>query len=341
MKPRHTADQRESGRSTRDDAPAERDGEERGRSAESPKEIPKKGWKDILWRTKEEMTEDNLSIVAAGVAFYIFLGLIPALAAGISIYGLVADPSTIQQQVDSMAGVLPADVIEILDEQMTRIAEERTGATWGAILGIGFALWSGARATKSLMMALNITYEEEETRGFVRLNLVALGLTLAGVVAALVAVGLIVAIPIVLKYVGLGEAAKMIVSVIRWPLLAVFAIAGLSALYRYAPDREEAKWRWVSWGAVLATIIWIAVSAGFSYYVSNWGSYNKTYGSLGAVVVILLWLMISAYVVLLGAELNAEMEHQTGEDTTDEPDEPRGQRGAYVADNMGKAHDKN
>jgi membrane protein len=309
----------------------------RGRSAETPKEIPAKGWRDILWRTKEAMKEDNLSIVAAGVAFYIFLGIIPALGALISTWGLMADPATIQRQVESMAGFLPQDAINILGEQMTRIAQESTGASFAAALGILLALWSGAKAMKTVMLALNITYEEEETRGFIRLNLTALALTLAGIVGFMVAVGVIVALPIVLDKVGLGEAAKVAVSVLRWPLLATFAIFGLSILYRYAPDRDAAQWRWVSWGAVVATTLWLLVSAGFSFYVSNFGNYNKTYGSMGAVVVLLLWFLITAYVALLGAELNSEMEHQTAEDTTDEPPMPRGKRNAYVADHLGPA----
>lgn len=307
----------------------------RGRSADAPSEIPKPGWKDILWRTKEELKKDNLSIVAAGVAFYIFLGIIPAMGALISIWGLVAEPATIQQQVDSMSGVLPADVIEILDEQMTRLANQKSGALLGTIVGILLAVWSGAKAMKSLMSALNITYDEEETRGFFRLNLTAVALTMAGIVGFIVAIGIIIALPIALKFVGLGSTGAALVKILRWPLLAVFAVFGLGILYRYGPDRDPARWRWVSWGAVVATLMWIAVSAGFSFYVASFGNYNKTYGALGAVVVLLLWFLISAYCVLFGAELNAEMEHQTKRDTTKGPDQPRGKRGAYVADNIG------
>ena len=314
---------------------------DRGRSAEKPGEIPKRGWKDIFWRTKGEMKKDNLSMIAAGVAFYIFLGIIPALAALISIYGLVADPATIQSQVDQMQGLLPPDVVQIMDEQMTRIAEEKNKASWGAALGILLALWSGSKATKALIMALNIAYEEEETRGFFRLNLVALGLTLAGIVGVIIAVGLIVAIPIILQQIGMSGVTETLMNVLRWPLLALFAVVAVATLYRYAPDRDPAKWRWVSWGSVGATVVWLAVSAGFSYYVSNFGSYNKTYGSLGAVVVLLLWFLISAYVVLIGAEVNSEMEHQTARDTTTDPPKPRGQRDAYVADHVGKSHETN
>jgi membrane protein len=313
------------------------DHQHRGRPADKPSDIPKPGWKDILWRTKEQMEKDNLSIVSAGVAFYIFLGLIPALGALISIWGLVADPLTIQEQINSMAGFLPQEVIKMLNEQMARIAGEPTGATLGAIIGVLLALWSGAKAMKAVMMALNITYEENETRGFIRLNLSALALTLAGILGFMLAIGIIVALPIVLEKIGLDSTATTIVKIVRWPLLALFAMLGLGILYRYAPDRDPARWRWVSWGAFVATLLWLAVSAGFSFYASNFGNYNKTYGSLGAVVVVLLWFLISAYVVLLGAELNAEMEHQTERDTTTGPDQPRGQRHAYVAGHTGES----
>jgi membrane protein len=308
-----------------------------GRNANQPSDLPKAGWKDILWRTKEEMKNDNLSIVAAGVAFYVFLGIIPALGALISVWGLIAEPAVIQQQVDSMAGMLPAQVIEILDEQMTRIASQKSSALLGTIIGVLLAVWSGAKAMKSLITALNITYAEKETRGFIRLNVTAIALTVAGIAGFLLAVGIIVVLPVALGYVGLGSTAAALVNIVRWPLLAVFAAIGLSILYQYGPDRDPARWRWVSWGAVIATIMWIAVSAGFSFYVANFGSYNKTYGTLGAVVVFLLWLLISAYTVLFGAELNAEMEHQTKRDTTKGPDQPQGERNAYVADHLGSA----
>lgn len=281
------------------------------------------------------MAKDNLSIVAAGVAFYIFLGLIPALGAVVSIWGLVSDPVTIQQQVDSMSGMLPQDVIKIVDEQMSGVANQKAGATLGAIVGVLLAIWSGAKAMKSLMNGLNVTYGEEETRGFIRLNVTAIALTVAGIVGFLLAIGIIVALPIGLKYVGLGSTAAALVNIVRWPLLGIFAVLGLGILYRYGPDRNPAQWRWVSWGAVLATLIWIAVSAGFSFYVSNFGNYNKTYGSLGAVVVFLMWFLLSAYVVLFGAELNAEMELQTARDTTDVREKSHGKRGAHRADDIG------
>lgn len=313
------------------------DTDDRGRSAEGPGEIPKRGWKDILTRTKESMAEDDLSIVAAGVAFYVFLGLIPALGAVISIWGLLADPITVQEQISAMAGVLPGDVVNILEEQMTRIASQPAGALTATLIGILLALWSGAKAMKAVMVALNITYGEKETRGFIKLNATALALTFAGVIGFIVAIGVVVALPIILSKIGLDDATATVLSLARWPFLALFAMFGLSILYRYGPNRKAARWRWVSWGAFLGTVVWIAVSAGFSFYVSNFGSYNKTYGSLAAVVVLMLWFMISAYVVLLGSELNAELEHQTARDTTIGPEQPRGHRQARMSDEIGRA----
>jgi membrane protein len=310
--------------------------EDRGHSAEKPADLPKPGWKEILCRTKDDLKKHNLSMIAAGVAFYVFLGLIPALGALISIWGLVAEPATIQQQVESMSGLLPQDVVQILNDQLSRIANQPAGATLGAIIGTLLAIWSGAKAMKAVMIALNISYEEEETRGFFRLNFTAIALTLAGIVGFLLAIGAIVALPLVLERIGLDSTATALVKIVRWPLLALFAILGLGVLYRFGPDRKPPRWRWVSWGAVFATFAWLAISAGFSFYVANFGNYNKTYGSLGAVVVFLMWFLISAYMVLFGAELNAELEKQTARDTTTGPDLPRGQRNARAADTLGE-----
>jgi membrane protein len=309
--------------------------EDRGRTAEKPSEIPKQGWRDILWRTKERVKNDNLSIVSAGIAFYVFLGLIPALGALISIYGLAADPATIRDQLSSLRGALPQEVITILNDQMIRIAQQSAGATVGALFGTLLALWSGAKAIKSLMVGLNIAYHERETRGFLRLNGTALALTLAGTLGIIIAIGIIVAVPPLLSYVRLEQGAALAVSLIRWPLLGFLAFMGFAVVYRYGPERDRAKWRWVSWGAAVATIIWLGASAAFSYYTAHFAKYNQTYGSLGAVVVLLLWFVLSAYVVLLGAELNAELEHQTARDTTAGPPKPRGERNAYVADHIG------
>jgi membrane protein len=311
---------------------------QRGRGADKPSDIPRLGWRDILKRTKDEIAKDNISILSAGVAFFLLLGLIPGLAALISIYGLVSDPAQVQEQFQAVSGVMPAAVAELLTDQMTRIAESTGGATLGAILGILIALWGGSVAIKNLMYALNIAYDEQERRSFIRFTATALVMTLAAVLVGVLAIGLIVALPAVLSWIGIENDAQLIANLIRWPLLAILGVVTLAALYRFGPSRAKPEWTWVSWGSIVAMVLWLLASVLFSVYVSNFGSYNQTYGSLGAVVVLLLWLYISAFVVLLGAELNSEMEHQTARDTTEHPRKPMGRRGAHVADNLGEAY---
>jgi len=312
-------------------------GDGRGRSAAAPTQIPKPGWRDILLRTKAAIGKDNLSIIAGGTAFFILLGLVPGLAALISIYGLIANPSDIEKQFDSFSGAMPAEVRTVLETQMTRIASAPHTAGFAAIVGLLLALWGGAAAMKTVMNALNIVYHEEEKRGYVKLTLMALGLTFGLIVIGALSVGAIVVLPLVLAHVGLGDAAKTAVSVLRWPFLLGIALVALAVVYRYAPSREKPKWKWVSPGAVMATLLWVAGSALFAFYAQRFGSYNKTYGSLGAIVVLMLWLYISAFALLLGAEINAQAEAQTAKDTTTGEPEPIGQRGAYVADRKAKS----
>ncbi len=309
---------------------------ERGREAGRPGEIPKPGWRDIALRTWREQSRDNLSLVAAGVAFYVLLAMVPAMAAMLSIYGLVADPRQLQQNIGQMGGVLPQDAMSIIQRQLSEVASGAGGAlSVAAAVSILLALWSASKGMKGLIQALNIAYEEEERRGFLKLNAVSLGLTLAGLIFFIVALTAVVAIPAILGNLGLPDSVKWAVSLARWPLLAVAGIVALAALYRYAPSRDAPRWRWVSPGSVAATLLWIAASLLFSVYVSNFGSYNETYGSLGAVVILLMWLFITSYVVLLGAELNSEMEHQTRKDTTKGEPRPMGSRGARMADELG------
>jgi membrane protein len=209
-------------------------------------------------------------------------------------------------------------------------------------LGIGFlvsltlALWSARSGTSSMITALNVAYEEPEKRSFIWFQVIAIGLTAGIVLFTLVALGLIAVLPVVIDFLPLGEFGKMLSSIIRWPVLLVLLLVGLSVLYRYAPSREEPKWRWVSWGAAVATALWIIGSALFSLYVAKFAGYDKSYGSLGGVVVLLMWLYLSAFVVLLGAELNAEIEHQTARDSTTGGPKPLGARGAKMADTIGR-----
>lgn len=310
---------------------------DRGRSAGKPSEIPKPGWRDILLRVKDEQKKDNLSIVAAGVAFYSLLAIFPAIAAAVSIYGLVADTVELQRHVATLGRFLPPEAFGILNRQLGDIVAGSGGAlTVAAIGGIVLALWAAAKGMKALIIALNITYDEEESRGFFKLNGLALLLTLGSILFFLFSLTMIVVIPVVLEWLGLPETMRTAISLLRWPLLAVFIMLALAALYRYAPARDEPRWQWVSWGAVIATILWLVASALFSWYASNFGKYNETYGSMGAVIILLMWFFLSAYAVLIGAEFNAEMEHQTGKDTTRGKEEPMGRRNAEMADTVGR-----
>lgn len=309
-------------------------GDERGRSADSPAQVPAKGWKDIFKRTFQQIGEDNLSIVAAGVAFFAFLAIVPAMASVIAIYGFVADPATVSQHLDTLRRVVPAEAMPLLQEQLERITQNNPAAGWGAIIGLALTLFASLKGTKALMEGLNIAYDEREKRGFVKLHLVAFVLTFGAILGVAALVGLIAVLPAVLSYMRLSGFAETLLGVLRWPLMAALFMFGLAALYRYGPSRDEPKWRWVTPGAALAAIIWLIGSALFSLYATNFGNFDKTYGSLGAVVAFLLWLQLSAFVVLLGAELNCEQERQTARDTTEGHEQPMGQRGAYAADTV-------
>ncbi|WP_293856444.1 YihY/virulence factor BrkB family protein [uncultured Alsobacter sp.] len=322
--------------------PAQADGtsvapDGRGRTAARPGQIPARGWQDILWRTWEEMQEDRLVSVAAGVTFYLLLALVPGIAALVSIYGLFADPATIRDHLNSLAGVLPGGAVDVVGEQIGRIAGQGRGTLGTAfVTSLLISLWSANAGTKALFDALNVAYDETEKRSFLRLTLVSLGCTLAAVAFLIVALAGVVVVPLVLDAVGLGTVAEAIIRVARWPLLLVIVAVALAALYRYGPSRDEPRWRWVSVGSAFAALGWLVASLLFSWYAANFGSYNQTYGSLGAVVGFMTWMWISCIVVLLGAELNAETEHQTERDTTDGPAKPLGARGARMADTVGK-----
>ncbi|WP_244639576.1 YihY/virulence factor BrkB family protein [Aureimonas endophytica] len=309
----------------------------RGRHAGTPREIPAKGWRDILWRTFGEFSDDRLLLVSAGVTFYVLLALFPAITALISIYGLFTDPVAINEQLQGLAGILPGGAVSIIGEQMQRVTAHSDGKLgFGMIFGLGLALWSANAGMKTLFDALNIVYEEEEKRGFVRLTLVSLAFTLGTLVFLVLALSGIVVLPVALKFVGLGGLESWLL-LLRWPVLLVVVAAGLSLIYRVGPSRRPAKWRWLTWGSALAAVLWSLFSILFSWYVQNFGNYDETYGSLGAAIGFMTWIWISTVVVLLGAELNAEIEHQTAEDSTAKSPRPMGQRGAEMADTLGEA----
>lgn len=318
----------------------ERGGEERGRDATSPLAIPAKGWKDIAYRVWAEIGDDRVGLIAAGIAFYALLALFPAIAAGISLWGLFADPAVIERQFAGASRILPQEAAALLMEQAHAVASSAgAGLTLAAMGGVLFSLYSASKGVGALMDGLNQSYDEQEKRGFVGRTITAIGIAAALVVGALAAAGAMLALPGVLGALGLGEVGRTIASWLRWPLLFLLVMTGLALIYRYAPCRAKPRWQWVSPGALVATALWVVASIGFSFYVRAFGNYNETYGSLGAAIIALMWLWLSAYIVLLGAEINAELERQTRHDTTSGPAKPMGQRDAYSADTVGEAHE--
>jgi membrane protein len=311
-----------------------------GRDAEKPTEVPKAGWLDVLTRTKQQISEDNLPIVGAGVAFYAFVAVVPALVVFIALYGLIADPATVSQHISSLAETVPGEVMPLLEEQMNRIASTPQSASVSAIIGLIIALYGSAKATKALIKGLNIAYDENEKRGFLKLNAIALVLTIGAMISAIIAIALVAVLPAIVSNLNLGETVEKLVVWLRWPVLIGGFTAVLAVVYRFGPSRNDPKWRWVSPGAIVAGLLWLLGSAAFSLYVSQFGNYDKTYGPLGAIVVFLLWLLISALAILVGAEVNAELERQTLKDSTRGESKPIGTRGAEAADTVGPTREE-
>jgi membrane protein len=310
----------------------------RGRQARAPLQIPWRGWKDIVVRTYHEIQEDRLLALAAGVVFYSLLALFPALAAGVSVYALFADAATISKHLSIAAGVIPAGTLDLLGGEISRFAAKSDGRlTFGFLVGLAIALWSANAGMKAIFDALNIIYDEEEKRGLIWLNLVSLFFTICAIAAAGLAVAVVVVFPLILAAFGLHSIDAPLIAYLRWPVMFVLIIFGLAVLYRYGPSRRLAKWRWLNVGSVFAALAWLAVSSLFSWYLGNFANYNATYGALGAVVGLMMWMWLSAIVVLVGAELNSEIEHQTARDSTVGPEKPLGARGAVMADTVGAA----
>lgn len=310
----------------------------RGRSAKSPWGIPWTGWKDILIRTYEQISKDRLLAVAAGVVYYALLALFPAITALVSLYGLFADPASIEGQLKQLATGVPDDVMTIVGEQIKRISSAGSGQLGFAFfVSLAVALWSANAGMKAMFDALNVAYGEEEERGFIRLNLVSLLFTLGGIIFLLIALTALAVMPIVFSTMGLEGAWTAAIGWLRWPILLAIVVVGLSVMYRFGPSRREPKWRWVTVGGVVAGVVWLIGSGLFSFYLSNFANYNATYGSLGAVIALLIWMWLTTIIVLLGAELNAEIEHQTARDSTIGGSKPLGARRAMVADTVGEA----
>ena len=310
----------------------------RGRQATAPVHIPWQGWKDILVRTYYDIQNHRVLALAAGVVFYSLLSLFPAIAAGVSFYALFSDAGTIAKHLSLAADIVPSTVLDMFRDEIMRIASKSDGKlTLGFFLGLGVALWTANSGMKAMFDALNIIYQEQEKRGIVRLNLVSLLFTVCAITAALLVLGAVVAFPLLLAAFDLSTSDRPVIGFLRWPLMFVLLILGLAVLYRYGPSRRHAKWRWISIGSVFAALAWLAVSWIFSWYLGNFANYNATYGALGAVVGLMMWMWLCTVVIHVGAVLNSEIEHQTARDSTIGPPKPLGARGAVMADTVGVA----
>lgn len=306
-----------------------------GRLADHPGAIPWRGWRAVIRRTVREMLTDRVALVAAGCAFYGTLALFPVLTMLISIYGLVFNPVSVEPQLETLRDLVPASAYTLIADRIHQLVTQPASSLhYSLLVSILVALWSSATGTKSVLGALNVAYEEHETRSVLRFQLTAFVITVGAIASAAIGLALLVGLPATLAFVGVSWHSKLLIRIASLLLLLLFVLVGLSVLYRYGPARQTPRWQWVTPGSVLATLLWVVASTLFSYYVSRIASYDLTYGPLGAVAGVMMWFYVTVYVVLLGAELNAELELQTARDSTDGPPRPLGARGAYVADHV-------
>ncbi|MDN4632958.1 YihY/virulence factor BrkB family protein [Sphingomonas sp. PsM26] len=312
-----------------------------GHTAESPWQMPRAAWFAVLKRAWAETGNDNIGLIAAGVAFYGFLALVPLLGATVLVYGLAADPATVIRDMTQLTSVMPADVARLIGEQLMGVVQASDGKKGlGLALALALAIFGARNGAGAIITALNVAYEEQEKRGFIHVNLLAIGITASAVIAAMLALVAIAALGYLQAlFPGAPEAAVIAGKIAVYALVLFAGATAAGALYRYGPSRRHARWMWLTPGSLFAALMWLLLTIGFGIYVAQFGNYNATYGSLGAVVVTLTWLYLSSYILLFGAELNAELEHQTAKDTT-HADAPMGERGAWAADNVaGDGHD--
>jgi membrane protein len=310
----------------------------RGRAAGSPLAVPWLGWKDILWRTWAGITDDHLLTLAGGVAFFALLATVPALTAGVSSYALFADARAIQAELNLLSNIMPPAALDIVRDEIARIAANSDGRLTLSFLGsLALSLWSANAGVKALFEALNIVYGEEEKRSFLKLNAFSMLLTVCSIAGMLLVVAGVVVLPLMFAMIGFPGTKLTIIALLRWPAMLVLAMAAFGILYRYGPSRRLVQAHWITLGSLTAAFLWLAMSAAFSWYLSHVANYTATYGALGAVIGLMMWMWLSAVIGLLGAKLNAEIEHQTAVDTTIGPPKPLGNRGAVMADTVGRA----
>ncbi|MEZ0493570.1 YihY/virulence factor BrkB family protein [Kineococcus sp. TBRC 1896] len=318
----------------RDDPTVQHEGRgDHGERAESPQQIPRRGWFAVTKRAWAEAKDDQVPLLAAGVAFKAFLAIFPALTAAFLVWGIFGNTQTIADQINGIEAI-PDAARDLVVNQVRTISDGKSAAGVTAVVAVLLALWSASSGVQNLMAATNLAYDEKETRGFLRLKGTALLLTLGAIVFMLLAIAFIGVLPVLLSALGAGGVVTVVVNVLRWVLLLGLIAIALAVVYRVAPDRDAPRVKWVSVGAAVATVLWLVVSAGFSVYISVAGgtSYTKNYGASAGVVILLMWLWLTSYAILLGAEVNAESEKQTDKDTTVGPSEPMGRREAVAAD---------
>lgn len=313
-----------------------RDAVRRGRQARSPFQMTLLGWKDVLARTWKEANDDRVLSVAGSVAFFTLLALVPGLSVLISIYGLFTDPAQVPAQLQPLTGILPLEARALIEEQAQRLAGQPTDTlSLNLLIGLGVAIWSANAAIKGVFDGLNVIYGEAEKRSFIYFNLVSLLTTCGAMLLLMCALFVIALAPALLAALPFASASERLLSALRWPIFYALSVAAIAVLYWIGPSRRAARFTWVLPGAFLAALLWAGTSALFSLYVTTLGNYTATYGSLATVIVFMTWLWLSAIIILMGAELNAELEHQTAEDTTRGEPKPMGLRGAVVADAIG------
>lgn len=308
----------------------------KGRDAHSPWTMPWAGWKSVLWRSWNEASDDNIGLIAAGVAFYGFLALVPLLGAVVLSYGLIADPVTVLHDVRALSTILPRDIAAVVGDQLLGLVHSPDGQKgFGILIALAIALFGARNGAGAIIAALNIAYEEKEKRNFIWVNLTAIAITFGAVVAAVLAAGAMTVLGALDHFLPFAPDALLVLGKIASHVLLTLAgAAGAAALYRFGPSRAKPRWTWITPGSLLAALLWLGLTLGFGAYVRYIGRFDATYGSLGAIVALLTWLYLSSYVLLFGAELNSELEHQTAHDTTTGAPQPLGQRHAWVADNV-------